>query len=76
MPIYDYTCGACGHAFEYLARTLSDTPDDCPQCGAEKPEKQLSTFAVAVDAGTPEMPACAGGSCTPDSCASGACPFG
>jgi len=45
MPIYEYTCSACGHAFEHLARTLSDTPSKCPASGAKKIAKQLSTFA-------------------------------
>lgn len=76
VPIYDYTCGACGHAFEYLARTLSDQPAECPECKAVKPSKQLSTFSVAVNAGAPEMPACATGGCSPEGCATGACPYG
>jgi len=50
MPIYEYTCGVCGHAFEHLARTLSDKPDRCPACGAKKIAKQLSAFAPAVSA--------------------------
>lgn len=50
MPIYEYTCSACGHAFEHLARTLSDKPEKCPACGAKKIAKQLSTFAPTVAA--------------------------
>ncbi|HNX33300.1 MAG TPA: zinc ribbon domain-containing protein [Kiritimatiellia bacterium] len=47
MPIYEYTCSACGRAFEHLARTLSDTPGQCPACGSKKISKQFSTFAAA-----------------------------
>ena len=47
MPLYTYTCTRCGHTFEHLARTLSDKPSKCPACGAPKPTKNLSTFAVA-----------------------------
>ncbi|MDD4017691.1 MAG: zinc ribbon domain-containing protein [Kiritimatiellae bacterium] len=50
MPIYEYSCSACDHAFEYLARTFSDRPEKCPACGAKKLNKRLSTFAPAVAA--------------------------
>lgn len=48
MPIYEYTCDACGKAFEHLARTLSDKPDACPACGRKRLNKQFSTFAPAA----------------------------
>jgi putative FmdB family regulatory protein len=48
MPIYEYACSACGHAFEHLARTLDDKPVKCPACGAKKLAKQFSTFAPAT----------------------------
>ncbi len=48
MPIYEYACSACGHAFEHLARTLADKPAKCPVCGAKKLSKQFSTFAPAA----------------------------
>lgn len=77
MPIYEYTCKACGHAFEHLARTLSDKPAACPKCGAKQFAKQFSTFAPT--AATPkgcgscaDAPACAslrrGGGCCPGAC--------
>jgi len=50
MPIYEYSCSACGYAFDYLARTFSDKPEKCPACGAKKLGKQFSTFAPAVAA--------------------------
>jgi len=50
MPIYEYACAACGHAFEHLARTLADKPVKCPACGAKKLSKQFSTFAPAAAA--------------------------
>jgi putative FmdB family regulatory protein len=45
MPIYDYNCKACGHAFEALVRS-SDTPT-CPECGSTDLEKCVSTLAPA-----------------------------
>ena len=45
MPLYDFECSACGKAFEAFQK-LSESPDDlvCPQCGAHKPKKLVSTF--------------------------------
>jgi putative FmdB family regulatory protein len=43
MPIYEYRC-QCGHTFEALVR-IGEEPD-CPQCGAARPERLLSTPAV------------------------------
>lgn len=62
MPIYEYTCAACGHTFEHLARTLKEKAPGCPACGARKVAKQFSTFAPAMG-GAKKSP-----------CASGACP--
>jgi putative FmdB family regulatory protein len=73
MPIYEYRCHACGHTFEHLARTLSDTAKTCPKCGARKPDKQLSTFNASVPR---DSAPCASGSCTPSTCSTGTCPTG
>ncbi|HEX7000041.1 MAG TPA: zinc ribbon domain-containing protein [Gammaproteobacteria bacterium] len=43
MPIYEYRCRACAHAFEELVR-LGETPR-CPACGAADPERLFSTSA-------------------------------
>ena len=37
MPIYDYTCQACGHQFELLVRGQR-TPA-CPSCKSKKLER-------------------------------------
>jgi len=67
MPIYEYRCTACGHAFEHLARRLSEKPPACPKCGAAKPAKQFSTFAPAVANA-------AGKACDACPSSAGACP--
>ena len=42
MPIYAYTCGACGHAKDVLQK-ISDAPlTQCPACGAEAFSKQIT----------------------------------
>jgi putative FmdB family regulatory protein len=35
MPIYDYTCSACGHLTEVLHGIHDHGPRFCPECGAE-----------------------------------------
>jgi len=45
MPIYEYVCDDCGHGFETLVRS-TDAPN-CPQCGSNRLDKQLSVFATA-----------------------------
>lgn len=44
MPLYEYSCRACGHTFEALVRPPG-TPA-CPACGATDLERLLSLFAV------------------------------
>ncbi|HET9455959.1 MAG TPA: FmdB family zinc ribbon protein [Candidatus Limnocylindrales bacterium] len=35
MPVYDYTCSACGHVTEVLHGIYEHGPRFCPECGAE-----------------------------------------
>ena len=45
MPLYDYSCRACGHQFEALVRgTITPT---CPECQSADLERLLSTFAMS-----------------------------
>lgn len=62
MPIYEYACQDCGHAFEALVR--SSTVPECPHCHSTQLAKQLSAPA-AVGAAAAPMPSMAGpcGSC-------------
>lgn len=62
MPIYEYACSDCGHAFEALVR--STTVPQCPSCQSTTLEKQLSVFAT-TGSGAQPAPALAGpcGSC-------------
>ena len=48
MPLYEYACRACGHAFEHLA--LPGKPAAaCPLCHGADLERLLSSFAVNSD---------------------------
>jgi len=47
MPLFEYTCKACGTQFETLVRK-GDTPS-CPACASEDLEKVVSGVAVKSD---------------------------
>jgi putative FmdB family regulatory protein len=42
MPIFDYHCEACGHAFDVLQKVGEGALRKCPQCGKLKLKKQLA----------------------------------
>jgi putative FmdB family regulatory protein len=74
MPIYEYDCRQCGHAFETLVR--SGSAPECPGCRSTDLAKKLSVFATA--ASSTDTAALAAGPC--GSCGHpggpGACGFG
>lgn len=74
MPIYEYDCRQCGHAFETLVRSGSEP--ECPGCRSTDLAKKLSVFATAASsADTAALAAGPCGSCGhPDG--PGACGFG
>lgn len=48
MPIYEYTCVACGHNLEALQK-ISDPPlVDCPACGKPELRKRLTAAAFRL----------------------------
>jgi putative FmdB family regulatory protein len=60
MPIRDYQCGACGHAFEALVR--SEEKVCCRICGSTELAQQLSVFAAPTRSAAAE-PALMGSPC-------------
>lgn len=75
MPMYDYTCEKCGHAFEHLARRLDEPAPACPDCGSKKTAKGLSAPAVGASAsGSTSLPM--GGGCCPCGKSAGSCSRG
>ena len=60
MPMYDYRCPTCGGRFEqYLRLNDSDAAVPCPQCGAPRTAKQVSTFALLGGGSATSAAACA-----------------
>ncbi|HVN75026.1 MAG TPA: zinc ribbon domain-containing protein [Thermoanaerobaculaceae bacterium] len=71
MPLYEYSCRACGRRFEVLQRVGADAHDvACPGCGGREVAKQLSTFASAV-AGSSTAGAMPCGAPSASACGSG-----
>jgi len=70
MPIFEYTCTACGAGFEQLVRA-SDVPA-CPYCESENLQRKMSAAAVGAASGKPSassLPMAQGGG----GCCGGAC---
>ncbi|MGA1197056.1 MAG: FmdB family zinc ribbon protein [Candidatus Latescibacterota bacterium] len=54
MPIYEYRCTACDHAFETLVQ--GNQKPSCPCCKSKKLQKQFSAFAVNGATGNVSFP--------------------
>jgi putative FmdB family regulatory protein len=50
MPIYEYVCDECAHAFEKLVSS-SRSRVQCPKCSSGRVSKQFSTFAFKGERG-------------------------
>lgn len=42
MPIYGFTCEACGHQFDRLQKISDPDPTICPECGKEAVKRQVT----------------------------------
>lgn len=59
MPLYEFRCATCGHAFEELIRNAADQAElKCPVCGSAAPQRLLSATALG---GGESAPAGGGG---------------
>jgi putative FmdB family regulatory protein len=48
VPLYEYRCSTCRRQFEVLQRVGDGSSGlVCPHCGADRLEKEYSTFASA-----------------------------
>jgi putative FmdB family regulatory protein len=50
MPIYEYQCPSCGHAFEQMVKMNAPTPE-CPQCGGAEVKKLVSASGFILQGG-------------------------
>jgi len=79
MPIYEYRCEPCDHAFETLVRSQADVPH-CPECGGIDLAKQFSVPGAPQVGGRGSAlpvgnapPAGSFGGCGAGGCGSGMC---
>jgi putative FmdB family regulatory protein len=68
MPIYEYSCEACGNRFEKLMRRSdaeSASAAACPSCGKQDLKQEYSTFAPRAGSGqkASETAQCPAGMC-------------
>ncbi|MHB1390729.1 MAG: FmdB family zinc ribbon protein [Thermoleophilia bacterium] len=72
MPIYEYCCRSCHHAFEELvsASAADNGSVACPECDSRKVERMLSSFSFksAGGGGAASMGKSNCGSCAKTSC--------
>lgn len=50
MPIYEYQCPACEHAFEKLVK-MGAEPPPCPECGGVEVVKKVSAAGFILKGG-------------------------
>jgi len=74
MPLYEYHCEPCDHAFETLVRSSSDVPR-CPKCGNARVTKQFSVPAASPTGtlGYPSAIPSASETCGRPQCGMGGC---
>lgn len=51
MPIYEYSCDACGHGLEALQAINDDALVDCPECSEPTLRKRISATAFRLKGG-------------------------
>ncbi len=60
MPIYEYQCASCGHAFEqFIIGDEKSESRTCPKCGKAEATKVFSSFSAGC--GGNESGGCGGG---------------
>lgn len=57
MPVYDYRCPACQHAFDALRSVADRATAPCPECGENADQKIWKAAAIDWKIGTsPDFP--------------------
>ena len=51
MPIYEYSCGACGHEFEASQRITEPPLQTCVRCGSDAANRKVSRPAFILKGG-------------------------
>jgi putative FmdB family regulatory protein len=51
MPIYEYLCKSCGYEFEEVQKFSDPSLEECPNCGKNKAERQVSMSSFHLKGG-------------------------
>jgi putative FmdB family regulatory protein len=51
MPVYEYECKACGHAFEEWQKMSDEPVKTCPKCKKKKVERLISQTSFQLKGG-------------------------
>ncbi len=71
MPIFEYTCEACGKEFEYLV--FGNDEPECPECQSKKVCKLMSTCGFVSKAGLGAPPKRSAGTSSCGGCSASSC---
>jgi putative FmdB family regulatory protein len=78
VPLYEFRCKACNHAFEQVCKTgTKENEITCPQCGKPEVRRRYSSFfacSKSSDSGSDfsnVMPSSGGSGCS--TCGGGTC---
>ena len=51
MPIYAFSCDACGHDFDRLQKLSDPDPDACPECGKPAVRRKVTAPSFRLAGG-------------------------
>jgi putative FmdB family regulatory protein len=51
MPVYEYSCRACGHEFEREQRITEEPVKTCPKCRAAQAKRMISRTSFVLKGG-------------------------
>jgi len=51
MPIYEYLCKSCGYEFEEVQKFSDPSLEECPDCGKNNAERQVSMSSFHLKGG-------------------------
>ena len=51
MPIYEYLCTSCSYQFEEVQKFSEPSLDECPDCGKNSAERQVSMSSFHLKGG-------------------------
>lgn len=74
MPLYEYHCKTCAKDVEVLLTRRDETPE-CPDCGGQRLDRQLSVPAAPAVTSGASLPT-ASQDCGAPRCCGGGCDLG